>query len=361
MAKTKVMLIYGGQSTEHDISRRSAKLVLQSLLAEDFEVIPVAITKQGQWLTQNLQSLEACTDDSLPIGEPAEKTGLFDLEMLQNLPAAEEPLVAFPVLHGRNGEDGVCQGFFQLKNWAFVGADTLGSAVSMDKVVAKTLVHAAGIPIAPFLAIHASDWQDAANQDEFVVSVQAKLKLPYFVKPANLGSSVGITKVETASELRPAIASALKYDNKILVESMMRGREIEFAILGGREIAVTGPGEVASGAGFYTFDEKYSAKSVAKVIIPAPMSLQEKEDGQDLACKAFKALNLWGMARIDFFLDQTGRYVFNEANTLPGFTSISQYPLLWREEGLDSGALVQRLVATALERWHLQQSIQLNF
>ena len=362
MTKTKVILLYGGQSTEHDISRRSAKFIFDNLLASDYETIPVAINKEGQWIAQDLETLKAHAGESLPIASQGQKLNLFDLENPLDAPLGDgKPVVVFPALHGTHGEDGVCQGLFQLKNWAFVGPDTLGSAVAMDKIVAKTLVHAAGIPIAPFVPVYRGDCRSEQDKSLVQESILSKLKPPFFVKPASLGSSVGITRVDDIAELQQAIELALTYDHKVLVEKAMIGREIEFALLGGEKPLVSGPGEVAASRGFYTFEEKYSRDSVAKVIIPAPMSNKEKTLGQSLSLDVFRALNLWGMARVDFFLDQTGRFVFNEANTIPGFTSISQYPQLWREEGIHAKELIERLIQTALERWYRKQMIQLNY
>ncbi|NRA64897.1 MAG: D-alanine--D-alanine ligase [Pseudobacteriovorax sp.] len=360
MSRIKVYVLYGGQSTEHDISRRSARYVLDHMDREKYEVHPIGISKKGKWITQNLKDLDENPSRELPIGdhsEPDREWSLFD-----NRDSVSEPVVVFPVLHGSRGEDGTCQGLFEMKNFAFVGPGVLGSSVSMDKVVAKILVEKAGIPVAPYQYIERFPWSglDIQSKHKYLTDCVKTIDFPAFVKPSCSGSSVGITKVEKFDDLFKAVEYAFQFDHRVLIETGIKGREIEFAALGGSDVAITAPGEVANEETFYTYEEKYSSSSQAQIIIPAPMSDETLLRGKDLALKAFQALSLWGMARIDFFLTEHQEYIFNEANTIPGFTSISQYPQLWEHEGIAAKDLIDRLIDSAIERWRYNNALQRN-
>jgi D-alanine-D-alanine ligase len=257
--------------------------------------------------------------------------------------------IVFPVIHGTGGEDGSLQGLLDMANVAYVGADTLASAIGMNKLVAKKLVEAEGIPIVPYVSLRRYEWEERG--EALLEDMRSKLSWPVFVKPASLGSSVGISRVKDRAGLVSAIDEALRFDERVLVETGLLVREIEFALMGGYEPLVSAAGEVISDAGFYSYDEKYSAKSRALVKVPAALDPAKECEGQELARRIFKALELHGMARIDLFLTKdTGQYYFNEVNTIPGFTSISQFPQLWQHAGLSPTQLIDRLIESAQDR-----------
>lgn len=358
MTKQKVVVLYGGRSTEHEISKRSARFIFDYLDDDKYEVIPIGITKSGRWCLQKLDSIRSQRGSLVGLEETQHNISLVDLTLVK--PDQEQPVVVFPILHGTYGEDGCTQGFLELNSLAFVGPGVLGSALAMDKVVAKTLVAAAGIPVVPSVHFRREQWLQ--NADNIVDRIQTELKFPLYVKPANLGSSVGISRVESLDELQPAIQEALSFDTKILVETGLDVREIEFAALGGYSPKISSPGEVVATTKYYSYDSKYEDPDASKIIIPAPMSDQLRQQGQDLARKVFEVLNLYGMARLDFFLEKNSQtFYFNEANTLPGMTSISQYPKLWLHEGLTGTELLDQLVDTAVDRWQQQKALRRSY
>jgi D-alanine-D-alanine ligase len=258
-------------------------------------------------------------------------------------------LVVFPILHGTNGEDGTIQGLLELAEVAFVGPDTLGSAVGMDKVVSKKLAQAAGVPVVPWLDTRAQFWPD--HHERILAEAANSLGFPLFVKPARLGSSVGVTKAKSKDELRRACELALSFDDRIMIEKGLSVREIEVAVLGDYDPDVSVPGEVIPHAEFYSYDAKYIDADGASMAIPAVLEPAQVKTAQQLAKQVFTALDLYGMARVDLFLDKTtGAFYFNEVNTIPGFTEISQYPLLWQASGVPPRALLDRLVELALKR-----------
>ncbi len=351
MSRLKAVVLYGGRSTEHEVSCRSASFIFRHIDRKLYDVFPIAIDKQGHWLPQDRHKLER----ECPTLMPVEKVANLDaesqalLDHIFRMGTAKDDVVVFNIIHGTFGEDGCLQGFFDLQGIAYVGPGIIGSAIAMDKVVAKQLVAAAGIPIVPYVSFRSNEWKERGA--ELAAQIQKELHYPVFVKPASLGSSVGVHKVSSPDKLAQAVADALSFDERILVETGYRVREIEYACLGGYQPEVSLPGEVGVAEGFYSYEEKYSAASKAQVLVPAPLESKLAAEGKVMAGKIFEALNLFGMARIDLFLNlDDQKFYFNEANTLPGFTSISQYPKLWEASGVAAPELIARLLKLALDR-----------
>ena len=354
----KVLLLYGGQSTEHEISCRSAANVLKVLKELDYELHLGAIDKEGVWKAQSVAKV--LEGDPVYLGIFEEDGSCVEtsklLENIVNLKMerseALDDLVVITTLHGTNGEDGAIQGLFQLRNIAFVGPDVLGSSVAMDKIIAKKLCEMAGVPVVPYRDFNKVDGVPDYSEVE-------SLGLPLFVKPANLGSSVGISKVDTKEQFAKAMKEAFDYDEKVLVETGVNAREIEFAVLCGESMKVSGAGEIVTDSGFYSYDSKYNDEQDAAITVPAPISDEKAKEASEYTKKVFKALNLYGLSRVDFFLcKDTEKLYFNEANTLPGFTSISQYPILWQKSGIDIKSLISELIQTAVVRRQRQLKIK---
>jgi D-alanine-D-alanine ligase len=365
--KRDVLVIYGGRSTEHEVSCRSAAFVLRHLDPAKYNVQALAIDKDGAWLPQDARALIQNLKGPVPIARSRAAAPALPAagaprdpgaNMLAQMPALDRrSLVVFPVLHGTNGEDGTLQGLLELAEVAFVGPDTLGSAVGMDKVVAKKLAQAAGVPVVPWLDTRAQHWE--AHGGEICAEALRSLGLPLFVKPARLGSSVGITKVTKAEDLRRACEAALAFDDRIMIEKGLTVREIEVAVLGDYDPAVSVPGEVIPHAEFYSYDAKYIDADGASMAIPAKLEPAAARTAQDLARRVFTALDLYGMARVDLFLEKaSGAFYFNEVNTIPGFTEISQYPLLWQESGVPPRELHDRLNALAVRRQETKKALK---
>lgn len=370
--KTKVIVLYGGKSAEHEVSCRSADFVLRNLDKNKYDVQAIAIDKAGQWLPQPMQSLQSTPEAGVPILR--ERRSLMASESPGTNPAAlmalseadtrEEDgvanVVVFPVIHGTNGEDGTLQGMLELTDVAYVGPDVLGSAVGMDKVVAKKLVQLAGVPIVPYVELRQYQWEK--DKKSLLLKIERELGFPVFVKPARQGSSVGVSKVKEASSLENAVAEALSFDDKVLVEKGLNVREIECAVLGDYDPEVSIPGEVIPHAEFYSYEAKYQDPNGASLAIPAKLSATQTKEARDLAKQAFVAMDLYGMARVDLFLDKdSGMFYFNEVNTIPGFTVISQYPMLWKESGMAPGQLVDRLIELALKRQKTKSRLSRDF
>ncbi|MEO8602454.1 MAG: D-alanine--D-alanine ligase family protein [bacterium] len=350
-------ILFGGRSGEHSISIRSSQFVVESLDRGRYEPVLVGIDRSGGWHLLgedqywNLDS-EVASDSGtavVPVPRGRGRCGLLDL----NQPAARLPTmdVVFPVLHGPYGEDGTIQGVLETFDVPYVGIGVLGAAVCMDKDVCKRLLRDAGIPIVPYVTVHAAAW--ATDAPALRAAAQA-LGSPLFVKPASLGSSLGVTRVsETAgATLDAAITAALALDAKVLVERGIDGREIECAVLGNEAPRASVPGEILPGEAFYSYEDKYAADSSAQTRIPADLDERTRQRVRDLALRAYSTLECSGMARVDFFLERgSGQLYINELNTIPGFTSISMYPKLWEAEGLPGPALVTRLIELAEERW----------
>lgn len=351
--RVRVGVVFGGRSGEHPISIRSSRYVVDSLDRDRFELVLVGIDRAGGWHLLSEAAYRALDQEVTASGTtpvvPVPRGGRCGLLNPQN-PAQPLPDLdaVFPILHGPYGEDGTIQGLLDMLDVPYVGVGVLGAAVCMDKDVCKRLLRDAGIPVVPFEVVTARRW---AEEAEAVRAAAAKLGSPLFVKPANLGSSLGVTRVAGPGELDAAVASALALDSKLLIERGIDGREIECAVLGNDRPQASVPGEIVPGEKFYSFEDKYAADSQAQLLIPSPLGDELRERVRDMALRAFLALECRGMARVDFFLERgTDQLYVNELNTIPGFTSISMYPKLWEASGIGARELVGRLIDLALER-----------
>jgi D-alanine-D-alanine ligase len=351
--KLRVGVIYGGRSGEHEVSVASAASIFKHIDAEKYEAVPIRIEKTGRWtlggrVPQALSAaavLEGQRTEALQTIEPSAAVAASGID------------VVFPVLHGPYGEDGTVQGLLELANVAYVGAGVLGSAAGMDKAVMKTLFAAGGLPIVPHLVALRREWErDGADVTR---RVRDDLRYPVFVKPANLGSSVGISKARSDAELTVAMELALQFDRKIVIEAAVPdAREIECAVLGNDEPQASVPGEIIPSREFYDYEAKYLDEA-SELLIPAPLSAVETARIQQLAVDAFRAAEGAGMARVDFLIGRgTGEVFVNEVNTIPGFTTISMYPKLWEASGLPYPALIDRLIELALERHSEKQKLR---
>ncbi len=351
--KTRVAILFGGKSAEHEVSLLSARSIYQAIDKDKYDVLLVGIDKDGRWsLNKPSQFLPSADDPrlmKLPVTDeavaflPAPRG--FELVSTASNRSAGKVDVVFPVLHGPLGEDGTVQGLLKLANIPFVGAGVLGSAVGMDKDVMKRLLREAGIPVAKFIAFHSSS-RDTIDFDD----VTRRLGLPLFVKPANLGSSVGISKVRDEKQFERALKEALRYDRKILIEECIQGREIECSVLGNDDPIASVPGEVIPTHEFYSYEAKYIDENGAVLKIPADLPDRVVRNVQSLAVKTFKTLCCEGIARVDFFLTDEDEVIVSELNTIPGFTRISMYPKLWEASGIGYAELIDRLIQLALER-----------
>jgi D-alanine-D-alanine ligase len=352
--KVRVAVLFGGQSSEHDVSLRSAETVMGALDPDRYEVVPVGITREGHWLTGG-DPFAALTATSplfaLSDGSPAEPaTEVSEVPAESAVPAVFTGGidVVFPVLHGPMGEDGTVQGLLELTGVPYVGAGVLGSALSMDKAMAKTILAQEGLPQAPWRLITRKEWE--RDPDVCTEWAGEILGWPCFVKPANMGSSVGVVKAHDPSEFPAAMREASRFDRRILIEKAIDARELEISVLGNDEPIASIVGEVVPCNEFYDYNAKYVDDN-SELLVPAPIDRSTMAEIQEMAIAAFRALDLAGMARIDFFMDRkTDQIYINEVNTIPGFTAISMYPRLWEGSGMPLGELVDRLVGLALER-----------
>lgn len=353
--KRRVVVLYGGRSAEHEISCVSARSVIDALDSDRYEVQPVGIAKDGSWhLVPGGPPAMGGSNAELPAVD-REAGGEVSLAQAHGAKAlvagdgSQTPIdVVIPLLHGPYGEDGTIQGFLELAGVPYVGAGVLGSALGMDKAVQKTLLATAGLPIVPFASVYERDWREDPENAE---ASAAALGFPLFAKPANLGSSVGISKVHEAGELTPALDDAFRYDTKaVLEESFENAREIECAVLGNDDPVASLPGEVVPSGEFYDYRAKYIDES-STLIIPAKLPDTVIAEVQRMAVAAFRVIDCAGMARVDFFYRDPDELVVNELNTIPGFTSISMYPKLWEASGVPYPELLDRLIALAIERF----------
>jgi D-alanine-D-alanine ligase len=384
MTKLRVGILFGGRSGEHEVSLLSAASVVNAIDKAKFDVVPIGITKEGRWVTaghaerllkgmaphkQEERHLRAGDPDTTPGAavlakgeaivvppEPHQKALTpFESDAPLARRASDRAIdvdIIFPVLHGTFGEDGTIQGLLELADLPYVGAGVLGSAAGMDKDVMKSLFRAAGLPIVKHVTVLRGDWEREPVKAEKLVT--KALKFPVFVKPANLGSSVGISKAHNNKELGPAIYEAAKFDRKIVIEQGVGGkkkaREIECSVLGNDHPEASVPGEIVPGKEFYDYTAKYLDEG-SQLIIPAKLSKSETNKVQQLAIGAFKAVDCSGLARVDFLMDPKSRKIYlNEINTMPGFTAISMYPKLWAASGLKYPDLIERLIQLGLER-----------
>jgi D-alanine-D-alanine ligase len=350
-ARVRVGVVYGGRSVEHEVSLVSARAIMQALDPERYDVVPIGISRQGRWVIG--KSHCALPPDPSVRGLVRLRSGGGAVQKGGGRAAAGGALkgrldVVFPMVHGTGGEDGSLQGLLELAGIPYVGAGVLGSALGMDKAMMKVAFAQAGLPIVDHRVIRCSDLEQ--DHERFVRSVESAFGYPCFVKPANGGSSVGISKAKDRRGLKDGIDLAARYDRKVVVERAVDGREIECSVLGNDRPEASVPGEIVPSNEFYDYRAKY-IDTGSRLLIPAPLSAEQTGRVRDLAVKAFRALDLCGMARVDFFLDRTSEAIFvNEVNTIPGFTPISMYPKLWEASGLTFPALVDRLVRLALER-----------
>ncbi len=353
MGKLKVCVLFGGISPEHEVSLRSAEAVLSNMSADKYDIFPVGITKKGTWLYYPAGdysklpdgSWENCPDNKQAILSPARDQGL--LIMSDDQITAQHIDVVFPVLHGENGEDGAMQGLLQMAGIPFVGPHLAASAVAMDKTLTKLVADNASVSQAAWILVRSNELP--AKMDSIIEKVQKQFMFPVFVKPAGTGSSVGVSKAGDADQLRQALLHASVYDDKILVEEFIHGREIEVAVMGNRNPVASICGEIDSGPEFYDYDAKYiTDTSVA--YIPARIDESVSEQVRELAVKVYSALGCVGLSRVDFFVTHgDNRIVFNEINTMPGFTSISMYPKLFSASGISYEKLIDELIALAME------------
>jgi D-alanine-D-alanine ligase len=361
--RLRVGVLFGGRSGEHEVSLISAASVIQALDPEKYEAVPIGITKDGRWLAGT--AAHKMLPDVLRSGErvmlSADPNVAALVPVSNSRPDALRVDVVFPVLHGTYGEDGTVQGLLDLAGLPFVGSGVLGSAVGMDKDMQKRLFLQAKLPVGDFLAITRAAWEK--SRAKVLSAIRKNFRFPVFVKPATLGSSVGMTKAHDAKELAAAMDLAAEFAQKILVERAIRGREIEVSVLGNEDPKASIPGEIVPHREFYDYAAKYLEEGT-RLLIPAKLNRAQVKRFQDYAVRAFRALECLGMARVDFFLEQrTGRILLNEINTIPGFTSISMYPKLWEASGLPYRELLDRLIELALaqhrEKQRTKYSIEL--
>ncbi|MBU4053099.1 MAG: D-alanine--D-alanine ligase [Proteobacteria bacterium] len=362
MKKINVAIIFGGKSAEHEVSLQSAKNVLDAIDKEKYNPVLIGIDKTGRWLLRdkskflihadNPNLIELNQSNDVVTFAPESNGKISTISDLQDKGAID---VAFPILHGPMGEDGTIQGFLKLANIPFVGAGVLGSAVGMDKDVMKRLLRDAGIPIAKFIALRSSE--GIPNFAE----VSKRLGVPFFVKPANMGSSVGINKVTTASEYISALKEAFSFDLKIVIEEFIDGREIECAVLGNDQPMASTLGEIVACHDFYSYKAKYIDENGAVLEIPAKLPEETIQRARELSIRVFKVLSCEGLGRVDMFLRTDGQLIVNEINTIPGFTRISMYPKLWEASGISYSELIDRLIQLAMERFNHEKKLKTSY
>jgi D-alanine-D-alanine ligase len=384
--KLRVGIIYGGRSGEHEVSVASAASIIRHLDPERYESVPIFIERNGRWYLPNEGPTVTSAAEAMQKAEPQRtqdssqdrethfvaypsKETILSIERLpvtndQKLTAnaivtGEDLDVIFPVLHGPYGEDGTVQGLLELANIPYIGAGVAGSAVGMDKAITKKLFQASNLPIVKYVFISRNEWEQ--TPEAVKTKVRKELQFPVFVKPANLGSSVGISKVQTIDKLAAAVSIASDFDRKIVIEeAVSEAREIECAVLGNEDPVASIPGEIISSREFYDYEAKY-LDTGSRLLIPAPLTKTQTETVQQLSVQAFRALECAGMARVDFLLDGYRKKIFlNEVNTIPGFTTISMYPKLWEASGVNYSALLDRLINFSLERYQEKQKLRIN-
>jgi D-alanine-D-alanine ligase len=360
----RVAVLFGGQSSEHEVSLVSARAVIEGLDPEKYEVVPIGISKAGRWLigSDTLTALEASADPNLlpssaarraPSGRPPAEA----LSPAMLLPIVNEPLptgslppidVVFPVLHGPRGEDGTVQGLFELAEVPYVGCGVLASAVGMDKPMMKGAFAAAGLPQVHWRLVRRVDWE--SDPGAVQAMIDEEFHFPIFIKPANMGSSVGITRAVTRGQIEDGLNLAAQYDRRIVIEQGLIVREIEVSVLGNDEPEASVPGEIIPSNQWYDYEAKYLA-GASRLLIPAPLTEEQRQEVRELALRAFKAIDGTGLARVDFLLDsESSTFYVNEINTMPGFTPVSMYAKLWEASGLSYRALLDRLIDLAMER-----------
>jgi D-alanine-D-alanine ligase len=336
-------VVYGGPSAEHEISCISARRIVEIALDGGWDVIPVGLTHDKQWVDGRPALVDVAAGDTLD--SPDELLERFPGTRLPNLDAGLPPdTVVFPVLHGPFGEDGVIQGHLETLGVPYVGAGVLSSAICMDKGIAKSVLHDHGLPVAAWRLVARSSWSTDVMEEAV-----AALGLPMFVKPANLGSSIGVAKASGAAALGDAVLSALEFDDHVILEEFVEGRELELALMGNEDVRVSQAGEIIASREFYDYDDKY-VLGLAETVAPTDLKDNQLAHAQRVALAAYRALRVEGLARVDIFLRDDDEIVINELNTMPGFTPISMFPMLWEAEGLSFGDVVEELVSLARAR-----------
>jgi len=356
MEKLRVGLLFGGRSVEHDVSVVSARSILSALDPSRYEVSLLAVDPQGRWHLASADTALAAVQEKDCVFLPPDPRSTTLVAAGEGSRAARSALgddaqldVVFPIIHGRGGEDGALQGLLELAEVPYVGSGVLSSAVQMDKDIAKRLLSAAGLPVTPWITFGGFEL-DQRGLPAAAARAEAEIGFPVFVKPANSGSSIGISRAASTQELVAALADARCYDRKVIVEASIDAREIEVAVLGNDEPEASIPGEIQAAQAFYDYDAKYLDRAT-ELIIPAQLDAHQAESMRSTAIRAYQTLEAEGMARVDFLLDrETGEFYVNELNSLPGFTSGSMYPKLWEASGLPYPALLDRLIELALER-----------
>jgi D-alanine-D-alanine ligase len=361
--RIRVGVLFGGRSGEHEVSLVSAASVIKALDPAKYEVVPIGISREGRWHMGSGRRgpLSAVLKNGQAIIPSADPSGpkFFTRERQGGTKRVRGVDVIFPVLHGTFGEDGTLQGLLELAGFPYVGAGVLASSAGMDKDVMKRLFRDSGLPVVDWEVVLRSEWK--RNPARLRKLIEAKLGYPLFVKPANLGSSVGISKVHNRRELGPAIDMAAGYDRKVIVEKGLDAREIECSVVGNDSPQASFPGEIVPLNEFYDYEAKY-IKEGSELIIPAKLSRAEMRSVKDLALRAFRAVDCAGMARVDFLLDRPSEKLFvNELNTIPGFTPISMYPKMWEASGLPYPALLDRLIELALERHREKEQTRYDY
>ena len=341
MSKLNLGLVFGGQSQEHEISVLSASSVYNVIDRKKYDIFPAAISKTGKWLSVS-ESRRVLEEEMEEVPESAEKR----LDSIYNY-FKQCPDVIFPLLHGPFGEDGRLQGMLEMFDIPYVGCGVLSSALAMDKAVSKRVFSSCGLPQADYLIVNKYELKNGVSQIEDIV--KDKIGLPCFIKPANMGSSIGISRLKDFKDFESALNKAFEFDKKVVIEEEIKGREIECSVLGNEKIEVSLPGEIIPSAEYYDYDSKYNDEET-ELVFPVSLSEELINKVQNLAIKVFKAVDGSGLARIDFFLrDADNKFVINEVNTIPGFTRYSMYPKLWEVSGLDYDKLVDKLIKLTLE------------
>lgn len=367
--RIRVGVIFGGRSGEHEVSLMSARSVMSAMDAQRFEIVPIGISKEGRWIagTDPMRALAQGSDaePAALLGDPS-RHALMKIECASDdeltLSRVAELDVIMPILHGPYGEDGTIQGLFELAGLAYVGAGVVGSAVAMDKVVFKKVMEAEQIPVLPYRLVLRSEWErDPAG---VAAEIEASFRYPVFTKPANLGSSVGISKCHQGNELEQGLREAARYDRRLIVEQGIEAREIECSVLGNDEPIASVAGEIVPSREFYSYQAKYldMGEEGSELVIPAPIAATVQDQVREWAVRAYKAIDCAGMARVDFLLEKgTDRLYMNELNTIPGFTAISMYPKLWEASGVSYSELIERLITLAMERYADKQRNRTNY
>lgn len=353
-SKKIVAILYGGRSVEHGVSIKSARNIYEYIDKEKFEPLAIGINTKGKWFLT--KGVDKNIDQGQPLGlilDP-EKPGFILLASGDRLKID----IIFPALHGTDGEDGSIQGLIKAIDLPMVGTGVLGSAISMNKIIAKRLFQEAGIPVTKFVAFHFDDQKKIKFED-----IKKKLGLPFMVKSASLGSSVGVTKVSRKNEFRNAVDESFKYDQEILFEQFIEGREIECALLGNNPAEASNPGEIVINKKyeFYTFDAKYVDAEAVEIIVPAKLDKKSVKLIREVSVQAYRALHCEDFSRVDLFLTKKGKVYVNEINTIPGFTNSSMYPMMWNERGISFPELITRLLTLASERYTANKRVEHNF